>query len=65
MSKKEFISVNVKDDDDKILEVVNIYVQKPTNSVLSGADKHKAKVWNQCLLILTFSKVRWYKYILR
>ena len=49
MSKKEFISVNVKDDDDKILEVVNIYVQKPTNSVLSGADKHKAKVWNQCL----------------
>ena len=48
MSKKEFVEVEVKEEDGTTKKV-SIYVQKPTNSIISGSDRHRAKIWNQCL----------------
>jgi len=48
MSKKEFVEVEVKQEDGTTKKV-SIYVQKPTNSIISGSDRHRAKIWNQCL----------------
>ena len=48
MSKKEFVKVEVEQEDGTSKEV-SIYVQKPTNNIISGSDRHRAKIWNQCL----------------
>jgi hypothetical protein len=48
MAEKEFVEVEVKQEDGTTKKV-SIYAQKPTNNIISAADKHKAKVWNQCL----------------
>ena len=48
MSKKEFVKVEVEQEDGTSKEV-SIYVQKPTNSIISGSDRYRAKIWNQCL----------------
>ena len=48
MAEKEFLKVDVKQEDGTSKEV-SIYVQRPTNSSISSSDKHRAKVWNQCL----------------
>jgi|TARA_R110000824_G_scaffold274482_2_gene463183 hypothetical protein len=48
MAEKEFIKVDVKQEDGTVKKV-SIYVQKPSNKIITASDKHKAKVWNQCL----------------
>jgi len=48
MSKKEFVEVEVKEEDGTVKKV-SIYLQKPSNKIITASDKHKAKVWNQCL----------------
>lgn len=30
-------------------EVVKLYVIRPTNNIIKGAERYRAKVWNQCL----------------
>ena len=49
MSKKDFVEVEVKQEDETIKKV-SIYVKKPTNNIISGSDRHRAKIWNQCLI---------------
>jgi len=46
---KEFITVKMRDENEKVLEEIKIFVKKPTNNILSVSDKYKAKVWNECL----------------
>jgi hypothetical protein len=48
MAEKEFVKVEIKQEDGTSKEI-SIYVQKPTNRIISASDKHRAKVWNQCL----------------
>lgn len=56
MSKKEFVQVKVEQQDGTSKEV-SIYVQKPTNNIISASDRHRAKVWNQCLADGILTKV--------
>jgi len=49
MAEKEFIKVDVKQEDGTSKEV-SIYVKKPTNNIISASDRHRAKVWNKCLV---------------
>ena len=56
MAEKEFVEVDVKQEDGTTKKV-SIYAQKPTNNIISAADKHKAKVWNQCLADCILTKM--------
>jgi hypothetical protein len=36
--------------EDKDKAPVKIYVEKPNNEVVKGADRYRAKAWNECIL---------------
>jgi len=46
--EKKLIPVTIENEDGSTKEV-EIYVSKPINTVVKGADRYRAKAWNECV----------------